>query len=151
MGKLQFAYRGVPYYLSDRDQRRIPGVQSRYFSNRTIFNVTTFEQTLLDTLHRPLHCGGQAVVFEAWETALSALNEARLLDYLRTIDDPKLDRRVGYLLTVAMKYKPGTALAEHLAHAAGSQRAGREPSDYIPLLTGVRYQRTDDRWRLEVP
>ncbi len=150
MGKLQFAYRGVPYYLSDRDQRRIPGVQSRYFSNRTIFNVTTFEQTLLDTLHRPLSCGGQATVFEAWESALSALDEERFLGYLRAIDDPKLDRRVGYLLTVAMHYKPGAALSAHLARAR-SQAEGQESSDTIPLLTGIRYTRADDQWRLGVP
>jgi predicted transcriptional regulator of viral defense system len=50
--------------------------------------ITTLEQTLLDTLHRPLSCGGPPIVIEAWEhTALGrSTNVDLVLEAMATSD-----------------------------------------------------------------
>ena len=60
--------------------------------------MTTLEQTLLDTLHKPWSCGGSSVVFEAWERGVPLLDEERTAEYLMKIGRFDLTRRGGYML-----------------------------------------------------
>ncbi len=66
LGTLLFIYQGTTYYTTKRSSRLAPGVQLRDFGPRTQLRITTCEQTLLDALEKPIHCGGAEVVFEAW-------------------------------------------------------------------------------------
>src|SRR5207237_3233319 len=43
-----------------RSARLVLGVQSRDYGPRTRIRITTLEQTLLDTLSKPFHCGGRS-------------------------------------------------------------------------------------------
>ena len=70
LGQRQFLFGGIPYYITTRQGRRVPGVQKRFYTDRIVYSVTTYEQTLLDTLERPLSCGGSSVVFEAWDPGI---------------------------------------------------------------------------------
>ena len=65
-GKVVFSYLEIPYHLTRRTKRLVPGVHNRSNGPRGRFCITTYEQTLLDTFHRPQNCGGPAVVLEAW-------------------------------------------------------------------------------------
>ena len=56
---------GCRRYTTRREAHRVVGVQTRYVNEKSRYRVTTLEQTLVDTLHRPHSCGGPAVVFEA--------------------------------------------------------------------------------------
>jgi len=150
LGKLQFSYQSVPYYTTNRDRRRVAGIQTRYLSNKTIFSVTTFEQTLLDTLHHPFSCGGQSVVFEAWENAIENLDQHRLLEHLETINDHRLDRRVGYFLMQHLECSLEAQLQERLETAI-KRSLIHDVDRMVPLLPGHQYTHTDTHWRLEVP
>ena len=67
LGKLLFRYQDIPYYFTRRSSRLIPGVQVRAYGPRSQIRITTREQTLLDTLFKPFHCGGPTVAFETLE------------------------------------------------------------------------------------
>lgn len=150
LGERQFLYQGVPYYITTRDRRRVPGIQERYFTNKTIFSVTTYEQTLLDTLDRPLSCGGPSVVFEAWDNAASELDQDRLLHYLQTIGDQRISRRVGYMLFEHLEHALDAQLENYLQHIR-QQVIIDETATTISLLPGYKYIHTNLEWRLEVP
>ena len=150
LGQRQFLYREIPYYITARLRRRVPGIQQRYYTNQTIFSVTTYEQTLLDTLERPLSCGGSSVVFEAWDNASSYLDQDRLLHYLKAIRDHRLTRRVGYMLLEHLQRQPEVKLANYL-HRMRRQTSNAESVSIISLLPGHEYAHTNSNWRLQVP
>jgi hypothetical protein len=146
LGTKQFSYKGIPYYVTQRDQRLMPGLQKRYLDERTIIQITTLEQTLLDTLHKPFSCGGVAVVFEAWETALGEIREDRLISYLQAINNSELNRRVGYMLE-NLHHKLGDSLEAYL-HDQLSKVPDSTP---IPLLPGLPSSNVDSQWLVMVP
>ena len=150
LGRRQLLYGGIPYYITTRIRRRVPGFQQRYYTNKTIFSVTTIEQTLLDTLERPLSCGGTSVVFEAWESASHDLNQDRLLYYLEAIRDHRLSRRVGYMLHEHFQRPVDTKLENYL-NCIRKHTSEDETVSVISLLPGQEYANTSPDWRLQVP
>jgi len=125
----------------------VPGVQWAYLSGETMVQITTPEQTLLDTLHRPWSCGGPAVVFEAWERGASRLDGERLAGYLTTIARPAVCRRVGCMLERCGYRTDNPGLAEVLRLAKAS--AAGEPM--LLLLPEVPGNSIDPAWNLGVP
>jgi hypothetical protein len=152
LGTREFAYGGLAYYVTSREASRVAGIQSRYLNDRTRFRITTLEQTLLDTLHRPHNCGGPPVVYEAWETGAERLNPERLAQLLERIGDPRLARRVGYMLD-QYATSPSPALAEVLSRARPSSTGAGSSGDdtVVPLLPGVPSTAIDAHWGLAVP
>ena len=150
LGQRQFHYRGTPYYITTRGRKRVPGIQKRFFTNKTVFSVTTYEQTLLDTLDRPLSCGGSSVVFEAWNRGFRELDQDRLLHYLKAIRDHRLTRRVGYMLLEHLEHKPEERLKNYL-HRIQRQTTNKDTVPIISLLPGYEYAHTHPHWRLMVP
>ena len=122
LGRRQFVYRGAPYYITNRGRRRVPGIQERFYTNKTVFSVTTYEQTLLDALDRPLSCGGSSVVFEAWNRGCRQLDQDRLLHYLKAIRDDRLTRRAGYMLLEHLQHETRGAVGELPASCKASVR-----------------------------
>lgn len=149
LGTAMFSYRGLTYYRTFRDPGLLVSYQQRFLDPHTRFRVTTLEQTLIDTLHRPLSCGGPAVVFEAWETALERLEDGRMAAILQQIGRQEVVRKVGWMLE-ACGYTAGAELAGVLIEA----REGVDPTasqGLPPLLPGFENPRTDHRWQLQVP
>jgi predicted transcriptional regulator of viral defense system len=141
LGTASFIYEAVPYYLNRREARLVPGIQKRWEGPRTLLRVTTREQTLLDTLSRPLICGGETVVFEAWERAAAELDHERLSEYLHQIGNPALGRRVGAMLE-QVEIRP----AERLQSALNAARSSIDREHPIPLLPGATYANVNTHW-----
>ena len=150
LGTRQFLYRAIPYYITRRESRRIPGIQKRYYTNKTVFSITTYEQTLLDTLDRPLSCGGSSVVFEAWKNASNQLDQDRLLNCLKTINDDRLSRRVGYMLVEHLQNQLKTDLKDYL-YSVQRRWCKPKPVTTIALLPGYEFSNTNLDWCLKVP
>ena len=148
LGTLLFNYQGVPYYSTSRDRSMVPGVQRVRLSPSCLVRLTTLEQTLLDTLQKPWHCGGAAVVFEAWERGHSLVDDERLFDCLQKIARMDLIRRVGYMLEHQGRTIGDPALAKLLSDATSQVQVSREP--LIPLLPGMSLQSVDEKWGLYV-
>lgn len=152
LGTREFVNEGLAYYSTHREAHRVAGVQSRYLNERTRFRITTLEQTLLDTLHRPHSCGGPPVVYEAWETGAGRLNPERLAALLDSIGDPRLARRAGYMLD---QYGDASspALADVLSRAWPAPVSDGLPGYHavVPLLPGVPSTAVDERWGVAVP
>jgi hypothetical protein len=149
LGTPLFWHKGLLYHRTSRDPQYLPGIQTRFLNDRAMFRISTLEQTLLDTLHRPMSCGGPSVVFEAWEEGLPRIDETRLLEYLSRIDNGPLARRVGYMLE-ARQYEAGKELTDLLER----HRKTVVPDDaaaWNSLLPGYTFSRRDERWLLEVP
>lgn len=144
LGTSLFAYGGVPYYQTSRLRRLIPGVKLRYIGPTAVIRITTLEQTLLDTLHRPLNCGGPSVVFEAWEQALPSLSEMRLIEHLDAMNHPQTIQRVGCILA-NLNYEPGPKLAAVLDNCVRKLDPADE-SQYRQLLPGVKYENLRMPW-----
>lgn len=143
-GTLLFHHMSTPYYCSLRMAWMVPGVQRAYLSDKAIIRVTTLEQTLLDTLHRPWNCGGPPVVFEAWERALDSLDEERLGQYLASIQHPLLTRRAGCMLDRIGWEITNPGLSRILASAR--ETAATAPEDFfLPAVPGTWL---DPVWRL---
>lgn len=132
-----------------REARLLPGTQLRYIGPRTIIRITDLEQTLLDTLHRPLTCGGPAVVFEAWDQGIERLQEDRLADYLASMEHRPTAQRLGYMLA-DLDYKPGDKLAAVLNRYL-SQLDATDPSVYQQLFPGVKYSSLRRPWLVYGP
>lgn len=147
LGTELFVYQGQSYFRTTRDRRLMPGIQSRHLDEKTTLRITTLEQTLLDTLHRPLSCGGPAVVFEAWDQGLPQANQVRLAEYLQRIGDPALVRRVGYFAE-SLGIQPGEALRQQLEPV---RRGLEESAEMIPLIQGFAGPLVDERWRVVLP
>ena len=150
LGKRQFLYQGIPYYITSRKNIRMPGIQKRYYTNKTIVSITDYEQTLLDTLDRPLSCGGPSVVFEAWENGMGEFDQSRILAYLRAIKDKRLTRRVGYMLFELLQSKLDSELQRYL-NRIRTELKQDQTAAVISLLPGYEYSHPNHDWNLEVP
>jgi predicted transcriptional regulator of viral defense system len=114
-----------------------------------MIRITNLEQTLLDTLHRPLSCGGTAVVLEAWERGLARVDEEQLAAYLREMQYLPTAQRLGYLLA-SMQYVPGLQLKAALDESL-SQLDPHAPSQYQQLFPGMRFENLTHPWLVYVP
>jgi hypothetical protein len=149
LGTRLFTYAGLPYYETMREKRLVPGVQVRHTGPLSLIRITTLEQTLLDTLHRPLSCGGPAVVFEAWEEGLRKVNEDRIADYLPAMDHLPVVQRLGYMLG-QLGYTPhdrlSTVINRYLSHLDPE-----DPSAYQQLFPGMHYPNLKTPWLVYGP
>jgi len=144
LGTLLFRYQGIPYYMTQRDPALVPGIQTVRLSPSCQVRMTTLEQTLLDTLHRPWSCGGPSVVFEAWERGLPLLDDARLALCLKTIGRTDYTRRAGYMLEQFGHAATDSALLALLADAKMQVKSGSLPT--IPLLPDVPSTLHNETW-----
>lgn len=151
LGKLLFRFQGLPYYSTRRSARLVPGVQTRNCGPRTQVRITTLEQTLLDALAKPFHCGGPEVVFEAWQEGVAArrIDEERLVTYLRAMNYPTTARRVGVILELVGGV-PGAELRRVL-EACQTAIDRQSPHARISLLPGVEYQNVNESWLVNTP
>jgi hypothetical protein len=150
-GRVLFSYADIPYHLTRRSKRLVPGVQSRSYGPRGRFRITSYEQTLLDTLHRPQNCGGPSVVLEAWQNASDSgrLDEERLLTYLTEMQYSSSTRRLGAMLQL-MNYTPGGELESYLERAKGKLNR-QTPHSQISLLPGFDYSNLNNEWLVNSP
>ncbi|MBT4860421.1 MAG: hypothetical protein HOM14_00385 [Gammaproteobacteria bacterium] len=149
LGKNKFTYEDIPYYLTNRDTNLILGIKERFLNERTKFRITSIEQTLLDTLHKPLSCGGSSVVFEAWENAIDKMQSNILLEYLQKINNNALSCRAGYMLQI-MDYKINSDLSSFLSSVKNSVTRNN-PELAIPLLPGLNYHQFNQEWFIRTP
>jgi hypothetical protein len=144
LGTLLFRYQTVPYYVTYRDPALMPGIQAVRLSPSCLARMTTLEQTLLDTLHRPWNCGGPTVVFEAWERGLPLLDDARLAHCLKKIGRTDFTRRTGYMLEQFGHDASDSALRDLLSDAQDKVKAGTVPT--IPLFPDVPSTLHSETW-----
>jgi predicted transcriptional regulator of viral defense system len=144
-----FSYDGIPFYKTSRDKRLLPGAQLRYIGPTAVIRITNLEQTLLDTLHRPLACGGPSVVFEAWEQGLKRVDEERLAQYLLSMDHRPVVQRLGYILE-DFDYKPRAKLQSVLDQYL-SQLNPADSSLCQQLFPGVEYNNLRHPWLVYGP
>ena len=147
LGSLLFHYQTIPYYMTQRDPALLPGIQTVRLSPSCMIRMTTLEQTLLDTLHKPWRCGGPSVVFEAWERGVPLLDENRLAHYLTLIGRTDFIRRAGYMLEQSDHATSDSALRALLADAKDKVKTGHVPT--IPLLPDVPATRHNPTWGLD--
>lgn len=151
LGEHLFRFQGVPFYSTRRSVRLIPGIQTRGYGPRSQLRISTLEQTLLDSLYKPFHCGGPEVVFEAWQEALSSrrIDEGRFVTYLRSMNYPATARRLGAMLELAGA-TPGAELRQFLK--ACQVTLDREsPHARISLLPGIDYHSLNETWLVYTP
>lgn len=144
LGTLLFRYQGLPYYFTQRDPALMPGIQTVRYSASCLIRMTTLEQTLLDTLHKPWSCGGPSVVFEAWERGLPLVDDARLARCLTTIGRSDFTRRAGYMLEQFGHAAADGALCGLLSDAKAEVKADTVPT--ILLLPDVPATRLNPTW-----
>jgi hypothetical protein len=151
LGRPLFHYRGIPFYSTRRSARLVPGVQTRGYGPRTQIRITTLEQTLLDTLYKPFHCGGPEVVFEAWQEGVASrrIDEERLVEYLRAMNYPATARRLAVMLE-QMGTTPSDQLRQFLETCQGAIDR-QSPHARISLLPGVDYQNLNEHWLVKTP
>jgi predicted transcriptional regulator of viral defense system len=149
LGKNLFTYQGVPFYLTKRSTSRLIGVQTRMLGPRTNIRITTLEQTLLDTLHKPIYCGGPPVVFEAWEEGITRLDEDLLNDYLQKIDSSLILRRVGAMIEM-LNFRPGRDIESTLERGLKNASQYSE-SSAISLLPGFEFPALNTKWKVMTP
>jgi predicted transcriptional regulator of viral defense system len=151
LGTLIFGFQGVSFYSTRRSSRLIPGIQTRGYGPRAQIRITTLEQTLLDSLSKPFHCGGPAVVFEAWQEGVASrrIDEERLVMYLRSMNYPSTTRRVAVMLEL-VGGTPGTEL-RHFLQASQKAIDRQSPHACISLLPGVDYQNLNESWLVSTP
>ncbi|MBL8869228.1 MAG: hypothetical protein JNK90_05510 [Planctomycetaceae bacterium] len=151
LGELLFRFQGVPFYSTRRSSRLVPGIQMRSYGPRTQVRITTLEQTLLDTLYKPFHCGGPEVVFEAWQEAKTShrINEKRLLQYLQAMNYPATSRRVAVMLELVGS-TPCNELQHYLQNTLDT--IDRQSAHaHISLLPGIEYQNLNQTWLVNTP
>ncbi len=144
LGTRIFTYASTPYYKTSRQSRLIPGVQMRFLGETSVVRITTIEQSLLDTLHRPISCGGQAVVMEAWEHGLARINEEKLAKNIQKMDYLPIAQRVGYMLD-QFKHVPGAELKRTLADTL-SKLDPTNPTMYQQLFPGMQFHVLIEPW-----
>jgi predicted transcriptional regulator of viral defense system len=149
LGTWLFTFDGLRYYKTMREKRLIPGVQTRYTGPTSLIRITTLEQTLLDTLNRPLSCGGPAVVMEAWVQGLGRINEDKLELYLRQMGHLPTAQRLGYILD-SLDHKPSRSLTNALDSFL-SQLDPNDPDAYQQLFPGVKYDHLRHPWLVYGP
>jgi predicted transcriptional regulator of viral defense system len=150
LGSLVFSYQGIDCYTTRRDRTLVSGIQIREMGPRTRLRMTTLEQTLLDTLLHPHRCGGEAVVFEAWENAVDRLNQDRLAMHLEEIDRGDFECRVGAMLDL-MKFRISDERLKRRLDMRKEKTAKNTSTDSLPLLNGFMYTRTLSDWRVSIP
>jgi len=148
LGTLLFHYEDTPYFETSRDRNLVPGVQEVLLRPSLLARVTTLEQTLLDTLHKPWSCGGPAVVFEAWENGVALIDEETLLSYLNTINRFDVDLRVGYMLSQFHPSLEKTELTNRFKLAKEYVTSNNILS--LSLLPDVPCNTYNDEWRMHV-
>lgn len=151
LGILLFRFHGVPYFKTRRSSRMIPGFQTRCYGPRTNIRITTLEQTLLDTLHKPFYCGGPEVVFEACQEAIGSqrIDEDRLVGYLKAMNYPATTRRLGVMYDL-VGGRPGDELLSFL-HDTQMVIDRHRPHVCISLLPGVGFQNLRNDWLVYTP
>lgn len=149
LGQKAFMFQGVPFFFTRRTPTRLVGIQTRDQSPRTRLRITTLEQTLLDTLHRPFPCGGLAVIMEAWEKGTRNMDEERLAEHLHTMSHTDTYRRVGAMLELVGR-TAHSPLKEQLAEI---KRALPRPTpeNRISLLPGIDFPNTNETWQVGIP
>lgn len=146
LGEMIFSYQDIPCYLIKRSPSVLVGVQTRILGPRTYIKITTFEQTLIDTIHKPLYCGGSPVVFEAWEDGVSRFDEELLNDYLIRINSHLISRRVGAMFDL-LGYVPSDELKETLEKTSESDNQITN----ISLLPGLEFSYLNSKWGVMTP
>lgn len=149
LGETLFTYQGIPCYLTKRSSSRLIGIQTRVLGPRTNLRITTLEQTLIDTFHKPLHCGGSSVIFEAWEDGVTRFDAALLSDYLTKIDSHLLLRRVGAMFDL-LEYSPTDELKRILQSGLEFDQQSTQATN-ISLLPGLEFPSLNPKWRVMTP
>lgn len=149
LGQEVFQFEGAPCYTTKRNIALTPGIQTRIIGPRTMLRMTTMEQALLDVLGYPLHCGGESVVFEAWERGAAQWNPDRLADYLIKINRTEIDRRVGAMTDVLQIKIDSKKLQERLDDVRTQLRKSQD--EEVPLLPGFIYPNLNPIWGVRVP
>ncbi len=149
LGTSIFHFEDVDYYQNRRDVSLVPGVQLRVVSPRFWLRITTLEQTLLDALMQPVRCGGEAVVLEAWETAVKQMDADRMADHLAKIQRDDLDRRVGAVLEMIGAAFAASPLG-HRLNAVKDRLIAQDVPD-IPLLVGFEFPDWNRTWKVRTP
>jgi len=150
LGTLVFRFQGLPCYTTRRDKSMMPGTQIREYGPRTQLRITTLEQTMLDTLWQPLRCGGESVVFEAWERGVLRWNPERMAKHLTAINRQECDRRVGAVLCLLGVEVPSGSLRTLLATRRDELRVSpAEPP--LPLLPGLPGSTLLQEWGIMTP
>ncbi|MGL5017205.1 MAG: type IV toxin-antitoxin system AbiEi family antitoxin domain-containing protein [Luteolibacter sp.] len=149
LGTLEFRFQGLPCYTTGRDTTTIPGIQTRDYGPRTQLRITTLEQTMLDTLWQPLKCGGESVVFEAWERGVQRWNPERMAKHLAAINRPDWERRVGAMLSLLGVETDGS-LQGLLATRKETLRQSMD-HQHLPLMPGLPASRLLTEWGILTP
>jgi len=149
LGTWLYTYRGLRHYKTSRVARLIPGTQTRFLGPTALIRITTLEQTLLDTLHRPLSCGGPSVVMEAWEQGLGRTDEAKLAKLLQQMDYLPIAQRLGYILH-NLGHAPGVELERVLGEFL-KRIDPVNPSMHQQLFPGLNYDRLHQPWMVYGP
>lgn len=149
LGTYIFTREGVSFYCTKRVKNSIPGVKMRVISPRTHLRITTIEQTLLDTLQYPFHCGGQDVALESWGRHIRQIEGDLLLDYLKKTQIYPLTRRVGAIFDL-FGIQPAKDLDSFLKESKAQIFALPEVPE-IPLFKGIKSQRSNPTWKVLVP
>jgi len=149
LGTAILTYQGLPYYKTSRSTDLLVGYQLRYLDGRNLARVTTLEQTLLDTLHRPISCGGPEVVFESWQNGLDRLDDELLAALLERIGREDLSRKVGWMLEM-LERQMAPKLLDYLEGIRDTADPA-DPTTIVPLLSGYENSRLDRRWLITTP
>jgi len=149
IGTPAFSYQGIPFYSTKRVKRSVPGISTRILSPLVKIRMTTKEQTLLDTLQYPYHCGGPETVLEAWEKNISDIDEELLLDYIKIIQITPLIRRLGALFSL-YNHRPTNKIGNFLNKSRNIFISENEFRT-ISLLRGIDYSRIDPYWNVTIP
>ena len=150
LGTALFTLDTVQFYETTRYPSLMPGVQTRFTSNRSRLRITDFEQTLLDTITHPIQCGGSAVVFEAWERAADRIDPVRLLAHLEAIDRMALWRRVAAMLTLTQIMDGDSTLMDAFEKKR-TLMDGPTEQDELPLLPDHEFSQLNSAWRVRIP
>ena len=149
LGTRIFSFEDVSYYSNRRAASLVPGIQTRVVAPRCWLRITTLEQTLLDGLMQPTRCGGEAVVLEAWETAVKQLDAERMAEHLGKIQHEDLDRRVGAMLEMLGADFASSALGRRLKTI--KDRLTTPAVTEIPLLAGLEFSTSNQTWKIQTP
>lgn len=125
------------------------GIQRRHLNDRTIARIVTREQAVLDTLHRPLSCGGASVVWEVWQAALQDLDLAKLAQMAGRLSDSRWRRRAAFM--IATLSSGSGAAVESFLRDVRLEVGARSESGAIQLMPGIAGGVIDSDWGLEVP
>jgi len=147
LGTLEFRFQGADYYTTNRDKSSIPGWQTRTRGPRTNLQMTTIEQTMLDTLWQSLKFGGESIVFEVWERGVQVWNSEKMAKHLATIDRQDWTRRVGAMLSLTGLKAEGNL--KSLLEKSGKHLSGDEVP--LALMPGLPATNLIKEWGILSP